>query len=249
MKITFKNFLNENAYKTNIDDNELVQMLKDNCSESLQYLLNTPIVRGMTSSESAMIIHGEEGGRKSANTSNHYTKILDHTLELDGYPKRSKSIICANWENKDYASSFGVEFAILPFDGVKIGVCSDFDMWQTIIPFKEHPVKIMNFNSVMLSTRALDKSFNEIVSSIEKTLTEDKDKDTRSKSFLRKWFYDIGVKQGLEKYFSAESLKFSLMTVEQISELRTEHELWIGGKCIAILFNKYKELKPLIKDS
>ena len=249
MKIvqTFKQYLSESQYKVEVDD--VFKVFRNNCQEFLAGTPSHPLVRGMTLSETPLIIHGEAGSRTSANTENYYTIFLDHTLPPLGYPKRSKSIICGNWDNKGYAESFGdIPFAIIPFDGVKIGVCPGFDMWETRLPADAainknngpRSLKIDNLNNAMKRVGVPETTFAEIVKYIE-GLFDIADKELDSdKRYLIQFFNKGKVKENLEEAYS-EKMGFELETPRTINSINRRRELWIGGKCLAIPLAQYAE--------
>lgn len=78
--------------------------------------------------------------RKSANTDNYYTLLLDNLSSWKKYPKRSKSIVCST--NEDYADAYGWPYIVYPFDGSKIGVCSSIDIWESF-----SPLNLLDFNN------------------------------------------------------------------------------------------------------
>lgn len=253
MKIvqSFKEYLTESQYKTKISDEEFLKLLKEKCSDALQNGKDTPIVRGMSGGEEAVIIQGEAGGRESANTSNYYTIFLDHTLGPKGYPKRSKSIICSNWRNRDYSNSFAENyvFAIIPYNGVKIGVCPDYDMWET--EFKHGPDSIIG-NRIESLNRAFkwagipQTTFDDAVKAIEKLLENEKlpiedNPNDENHIFLAKMFKEGKVREQLEKMYN-EDMGFSLHTTKTVYEIDEPREVWIGGKCLAIPLERYQNL-------
>lgn len=67
--------------------------------------------------------------RKSRNTTNHYTILMDNLPVWSAYPKRSKSLVCST----DYwvASGYGRIYAIIPKQGAVFGVCSRSDLWSS----------------------------------------------------------------------------------------------------------------------
>lgn len=66
--------------------------------------------------------------RPSQNTLNFYTLWVNNSPAWSEYPKRN--VICSTSERN--ASDYGLRtYAILPRNGSKIGVCSDFDMWES----------------------------------------------------------------------------------------------------------------------
>jgi hypothetical protein len=70
------------------------------------------------------VIYPKKGGRgrKSRNTNNLYTLVINNSPEWSNFPRRE--IICStNTIQRDYM--------VFPFDGAKIGVCIDFDIWKS----------------------------------------------------------------------------------------------------------------------
>jgi len=212
-------------YKTDIDtEDEIIALIKANCKDALKSI-NTPIVRGMTKMKNGFgIIHGEAGGRKSANTTNHYTVILDEALP--DYPKRSASIICANWENRDYTYGYGKMHVIIPFDGVKIGICPERDMFYSEVKLGDRVQRIHRWNDFYENNDIRDDSFAHLVEDFQ-TLLERRDL----------WGIE-DHKDHLAEYLKQEySVPFDLATTataQKYNQADQEHELWIGGKCIAI---------------
>jgi hypothetical protein len=82
--------------------------------------------------------------RMSRNTLNYYTHIMNNDPIWSKFPKRQ--IIASG----DFTSGYTQkdEFIIFPFNGVKIGVCPVYDLWDSFHRFKKFPGVIMasNFN-------------------------------------------------------------------------------------------------------
>ena len=68
---------------------DAIKLIKENCD------VNNFLYRGYKSSQKYLHIDSNKSERKSANTSNHYTVLIDTFLD-DIFPLRSKSIICTN---------------------------------------------------------------------------------------------------------------------------------------------------------
>lgn len=246
MKQNFKEFLTESQHKTEISDSEAIKLIKTQCRDAFQNAPTRPIIRGMHDGKTSFIIHGENSERKSANTSNYYTVIFDHVLSKSGYPKRSKSIICGNWKNLAYAGGFGSLYAILPYDGVKIGVCPEYDMWRTVIKTgltgvgNDVEYDVNEFNDILENARVPQTSFIDIVNHIEELLNKGADKLNYSENRLISFFNKGEVKEQLEKAYS-EDMGFSLHTTETVYSLEKRRELWISGKCIAVPLTFYEQ--------
>ena len=241
----FKQFLWEESHRTPIEVEDVESLLKAHCKDALKHF-ETPIWRGTrNSSADAYLIHGEADsatGRRSKNTTNYYTNIMDKFLPYFGYPKRSKSIICGNNDNKDYAESFGSVYAIFPYDGVPIGVCQSHDLWQTDrFKIGKHPDnnRIDDWNDIFRHYGLLSANYEDFKDSLEEAMSE----DTPKGHDLLKWF---GPPEKIDTVFaeaySPENLHLELTNSAHINAIPGAHELWIGGKCIAIHQYTWKKM-------
>jgi len=126
----FKNFLllEDNRSKP-IDREEAERIINTKCKASLK---GTPIYRKVLLKDNFYIVDPSKFVRKSANTKNYYTLLIDYILpEWKNYPKRSRSLVATTSE-KILASVF-YKFQVFPFDGSKIGVCPKDDIWLSFI--------------------------------------------------------------------------------------------------------------------
>lgn len=227
--------LKKQKYKASVDEVSAWKLIHRHCKDALPHLA-TPLVRGMrmTGERSYLTLHGAAGFRTSANTSNHYTVILDHVLSPLGFPKRSASMICANWPNRKHAGGYGVQFAIIPYDGVKIGVCPHYDMWETEIKIGGWSREIHRWNRE-LKYMGVDEhdTYEKMVETLElkaETMEEQGWKhsdETWMKAFLP-GKADKTLKEAYSKPFKLTTTK------EAIYNDGKKHEVWIGGKCVAI---------------
>ena len=69
------------------------------------------------------------GERKSANTSNHTTLLMDNLPSWKKYPKRSQSLICST--NHTNAQSYGTLHYVYPSDKCDIGIVPTTDVWDS----------------------------------------------------------------------------------------------------------------------
>ena len=88
--------------------------------------------------------------RKSANTSNISTLLFDNSPYNIKYPKRSKSLICtSNYKRATlYKYFIGDVYRVIPFDGAKIAVCSNYDFWYSFRKISEYE-NIAKFNDLV----------------------------------------------------------------------------------------------------
>ena len=245
--ITFKEFLTESDHKPSLDAAEAIRLINTHCRDALRN--KQMIYRGMTNNgEQAFAIHGEAGGRSSKNTRNYYTVILDHFLPRDGYPKRSKSVICAN--DKYTARGFGTAYMLFPYDGVKIGVCDTSDLWFSPT-FKvgnaDEEMRIDSWNAVWAEYGLSSNSYEDFVASIKNKMRRGSvgpDSENTAR-MLRVIFGDEdNIEPALEKAYNPKTLGMHLATPDTIDEYRNrERELWISGKCIAILPGVFEKMQ------
>jgi hypothetical protein len=108
------------------------QFLAKNCK--IAYKSPIKIYRGLAHTEE-LILKGDSAKsvRKSANTANYYTQLIDNILpEWQSFPKRSRSFICTT--SKENAMKYGTVYRVFPIDDPMIGICPNNDFWTS---FKE----------------------------------------------------------------------------------------------------------------
>jgi hypothetical protein len=110
---------------------DLITMLNTHCKDARWMIeQNNPIWRGRSTRSKAgatmFQVDPSKTMRKSQNTSNYYTMIWDHHPDWIGWPKRSQSFIGTS--DLKYARDYGTAFAVIPYDGVKVGVVGRDDL-------------------------------------------------------------------------------------------------------------------------
>lgn len=111
-------------------DVKLYAEVRLHCKQNLKDMVNKEcfIYRGYDSEVPYQVYVGGRQ-RQSANTENYYTLFMDNLPSWNGYPKRSESLICTNYDKDSYA--YGNSHIIIPFDGTVIGVCETNDVWSS----------------------------------------------------------------------------------------------------------------------
>lgn len=110
-----------------------IDLLKKDYSSAFdKYLTGHKIYRGMKAGsnvENNILIADSSKAppRRSANTHNFYTYIIDNSKDWKRFPKRSMSFICST--NARSAGSYGIVYQVFPVNGTKIGVCPSRDFW------------------------------------------------------------------------------------------------------------------------
>lgn len=234
---------------TNIDDKEHLKVLQSKCKDGLALALEGR--RFFRSDEGfrvvqplgMSIVDPSKTERKSQNTTNQYTSILDNHPEMKDWPKRSRSYIASTSRNQ--ASDFkGSEFTymLIPFDGVKIGFVNEPDLWETQIKIfrQEMDIQVANnyFNELKLNTYDDIKEFSKdlkdgnkyAINSLRKVLTimlpSEKEIEPYVSSFLGQ----------IEKAYSPSALGFTKGTTSDLLSVtwNKNTEVWIGGPCAVI---------------
>lgn len=229
----FKDFLQEAKHRQDISVEKALDLFMAHCED---VSFRRPMWRGSRKmTEDAYLIQGELGERVSANTSNHYTILMDRFLPKFGFPRRSQSIIFASHDNEEYTRMYGKVYAIFPFDGVPIGVANnEEDIWhvrfkigasRTVRPLEQ-------WNDFFANAGIPDYSYEDLVQGIKDTLENPEDEHYHLfEDVFRKPEY---VEEVLEEAYTPPNLNVSVMTSKKVSHLTGAHELWTSGKCVAI---------------
>lgn len=248
--MNFATYLTESAYKKTYTKDEIVKLIKENCDTSKL------IYRGMSDGDDFYKITGENGGRKSANTSNHYTIILDHFIAQKNskYPLRSKSIICT--DDYDFAENFNeTVYVILPFKDTILGRVNDIDMWSKKINIGPIKIDIEYLNDMYHSLDITSSSYEAFIKDLETLLDADKVKDKNyheddlSYSDALEYIYlafdfdSKNVRPYIEKAYGLDTLKFTFVTPKTNPHNAPATEYWIGGPCAAVKYSEWKSIK------
>lgn len=251
--MNFATYLTESKYKTEITLENAIEIVKKNCMKGL----SSDLYRGGNFDDDK-IYHLTTGNtiRRSANTSNHYTIIMDKILSEKDLPLRSKSFICSL--DPDVASQFGELMRIIPFDNAKIGVVGDDDLWHATLntPARKYSFSFEDFAVLMSNNDISDKSYDKIISDIIKSVkelsTEDEDDLDRSEIELMTLFKDIKLdKESIEKHlytlFDFDKIGFKFYNGATLSNIKDNtSECWISGECLAVNEETYNKIKKAI---
>jgi len=138
---TYKNYIFENKtfnqFKTDITEDEIYEYLKIYSKKELE---ECQVFKGIdfdpissypkTLYPSYTILNPKIEKRKSRNTANFYTLMMENLSQWRKFPKRSNSLICTT----DYykARMYGTAYRVIPIDlNAKFGVCPEEDIWES----------------------------------------------------------------------------------------------------------------------
>jgi len=128
-------YITEGSRSKPIEKEEALNLIKTKCKK--MFGSGIKIYRGVDNEDDFLFSDPRKGvERKSANTGNYYTWLMDHLSSWTEYPRRSYSLICAT--SKSISENFGYPFYVFPFDGAKIGVCSEEDLWGGFPKLKKY---------------------------------------------------------------------------------------------------------------
>lgn len=210
------------------------------------------LFRGNVSLDSTFAyVEPSKFNRKSANTTNHYTLILDNMKKWKKFPDRSKSIVCSNHWHGSYG---GNKYLVLPFDGSRIGKASTPDLWGSFEKtlkmdldtfniyldrgYKEimnKPLKVDSYQQLM---KDLDAMWNKFL-----TLSEIQKGKIMAHNKVFHYMHGEGGYTGFDEYFNdvfdPARAGFDLMkagdkygTVGGAGS--NKRECWTDGNCVLI---------------
>lgn len=240
-----------------VNDKEAFDLIKKNCSKNFKKLYKknnfTPIFRGVKSFNGLVgHVNSNKGEpRVSANTQNYMTLLMDNLPSWEGWPKRSRSIICASDERVAKLYSYGRVYHVIPYDNTKIGVCSEDDVW---VSFPNMRTDVSNFNSM------LDNIFKKFNIKESKTYYELKSAIDKVDEILATGEYDewsfskpdgtfdgkTSTIDNLNKILDPDKNGFK-MGIDSITPVK---EVWIQGESIMIednyFYSVFMEMEGLL---
>ena len=225
----------DNAYYKSISFQEMVEIYKKHCSGN-----KVDLYRGTKSDHRTYnIIEGQKGKRRSENTSNHYTEILDELIQdmNKEYPLRSASIIATTREN--YAKKYGDVYSVIPYDDTWIGIVPSEDIWDLELDGYKELIGIQNMNELFIKVGIHSSSISDIAEDIESLDSAD----------FEKYFGKIfksgeSIEKQIREMYSPKALGLKF---EQSKDYKgSTGEVWIGGKCLLIKSDQYEQLVGIL---
>jgi hypothetical protein len=114
--------------------NKIREILQRKCPVALkQFQSGVKIFRGVDANDMPwMYVNPLRTTRQSANTSNHYTLMIDNNPKWKKFPKRSKSIIATGSRTtaRGYGGMTGI-YNVFPMGDPLIGICPWDDFWES----------------------------------------------------------------------------------------------------------------------
>lgn len=253
--------LTETSRSKPMEMDDALKFIQKNCKDALKAWKRGGhgdyIFRGLWSpgTSQALEVQGNiEPPRKSRNTSNYYTLLLDNLPSWRQYPRRGRSIICSSGYEK--ADAYGEVFYVFPVDGAKIGVCSDRDIFTSFMKvtkpyamnvFNATLQELVNSGTGTISETEWDNSWTRMSNKMklfDKEYVESG--GGHIKVSTSEWGYNQQIadtimnmykksktmKETMDKLLDPSRNGFKLMKSGQ--KLPKDKEVWIEEKCILI---------------
>lgn len=262
---TFKMFLEASAgdhqpkYDHTADD-EAIKIIETKCKDAIPMILaDKMIYRGDKRSPAkessndatkagAWVVDTSATERKSQNTTNHYTVILDNHPAYKSFPKRSRSFICStDWGTaRGFSPSHDSVLVVIPFDGTKIGICNDMDLWDTTIKLFGQVMGIRSLNRA-LEKMGVKDNFNDIVRFSNELAEGDPKAVEKFEKVFGKDASIKGTNTFLDEIFNALMPDKIDMTHATTATLGVgkyrDREVWVGGKVLLIAMSRWHEFR------
>lgn len=244
-------------HELNLTPQETLDFMHEHCSDAAWMLRDdTPIVRGGLTINGVSTVDPSKTVRRSQNTENHYTEILDNIPSMKDFPKRSRSLIAST--SVETAHGFGKVSYVIPFNGTPIGVVNQPDMWWANTGFAydltirsvPHMLRgippewgsiidtltgIGNVLDEKLSgelTYNIDDALDDILTTMLSYLKIDSYRDVDKLKQLRDDLMD--PIEWLDRNMSPSITRVTLHTTKNLNPLPENSEVWIGGPVLLI---------------
>ena len=220
-------------------------ILHNKCKQALKAFNNgTTIWRGIDEVVPYYLIKPLSNDfRESRNTENYYTLIINNHPSWSKFPKRQ--IICStdSYTAKTYGR--GNAYVVFPFDGAKIGVCPDEDIWSSF-----GNLEAPYFNECLKNLIGKDyRTYNGLKSYLSDWKISDIDWDSiRADNWgYAEELYDVFIRSGKKYETVWDALvgtyspkNFKVVTVG--SSLPKNKEVWTDAHCLMVHNRLGKEL-------
>lgn len=187
------------------------------------------VVLGRTFPSTSPIMYGDSSQieRKSRNTSNEYTLLLQRFPEWKKYPPRNRSFICSLYQG---IPEHHYKTIVLPFDDPMVGLCSDEDFWGSF-----------NIGNNIDDYVDLPHEINEILQNTANIFSEPLNND--NPDILIQQLRDLHklVKSQPERYLKYKEQHSSVMHIDTYKMIMSE--LFEGDDIIAALQDIYNPTK------
>jgi hypothetical protein len=220
-----------------LKENEAYKLIKSKCPKVYKRALegSSKIWRftSMAKGEYTFVDTSSSKPRMSLNTANFYTIIINNDSSWSAFPKRN--VIASTTKTTPERGNF----VLLPYDGVKIGVCSSYDIWMSFpttpaFDAAEFNRKISSlFSSVGIKSSTIS-TIKALKAICEKFDVLDDPNEIRGAG--KAWrsdvlqFYKGDLYESLVEWFHPRANHFELM--RSGDKIPWEREVWFDGPSV-----------------
>jgi len=240
-----------------LNEKETLKILETKCSDYFDYNLDKLILRSSRMYNMPFaLMNPKEYNRRSANTSNYYTLIMNNDKTWEHLPKRK--LICKHTTiDADKDEGFPDRgdkdvYVIIPFNDTKWGVCPKDDMWDSIknIPdykrldyINKQIDDIADYLQIGIRDDNIENFKNDL-KELDLELKEADDINYDHFSTLIYNFKDSGdIYQYLVDFINPNKNDIKPLDVREVYNLSgPDREVWTEGKCLMIQVDEYEKL-------
>ncbi|MFW6129544.1 MAG: hypothetical protein ACOC56_00080 [Atribacterota bacterium] len=249
-----------------ISMDKAIDMVRSNCKETVSYYKKEKMVitRSSVYFTNFLYVEPSKFTRTSFGSSmpNYYTLLMDNLKAWSKYPKRSKSICCSAIEHwtkmygKDSLKSLGYtgSFCVFPFDGAKIGVCPEPDVWGVNFTIDGTFITLYDFAHFLydllktVTHEDLDKDYKKFNNFVKDENDEIVDAlKYFSSRYTESFSNEVrrnknNVMKTIESIFVPRKLGFTLSKVNRINERDNRKEVWTDAKSVLVALTEVEDL-------
>ena len=213
------NYLSEGR-SSNISEEEFRKKLPNHSNA-----LKNPLYRAIRDLESmyAFVVPSEFDRESAYAYYNFYTILIDNLPSWKGYPKRSKSVVCGS-DMEMVSARSGRHYIVLPENGSKIGVCSNYDIWFSFPEIENrHIMNLDEFNDCLCNVwgKKAPKTYQEMIKLEVKNSYNFEDYESDDENFVTDY---------LNRILDPDTNGFEL--TKPGYDIGDGHEVWTEGDCL-----------------
>jgi hypothetical protein len=261
--LTFKDFLNERAKTRDpkyspVDLSDAIKTIKSHCRDAMWMISeDRPLYRGERNETTikklnktgCLAVDPSKTERASQNTSNFYTLIFDNIPSMKDYPKRSRSFIASTsfGRAEQYTHNTDDVMIMIPYNGVKIGIVPEEDIWDIKINLFNRERNLPNMNRTIFTDLNLSST------DWSKWIEFDKLLKAGGEAAYNRLGHAISFGQAdkhrndfLETVmaaYSPEETGFECCTTEDFPHDARNNEVWVSGPVLLISLNMWADIK------
>lgn len=219
-----------------ITKNQAKEVFKQFCTE-VDLENDTKIIRVVDNiKQKCFLIDPSKYERRSANTLNYYTLVLNNAPNWKEYPKRK--LICAIGNNYWIDDEFVTEeeaFRIIPFDGSKWGVCSKYDIWDSFSYLESMGMCPTDDFNYILNNMIDAETYEEMMVELDKLPPVFSDFPNKLDLYFSK-HPDMLKSEAVLDLLDPNKNGFRLVDYKSLAKFspKSNNEVWTDSKCLMV---------------